>query len=45
MEDFEKWKTRYDKHWATKEQLKKLVQLTILTEAEYLIITAEDYRP
>ena len=35
MSAFEKWKERYDKHWATKEQLQKLVDLKILTQAEY----------
>ena len=43
MTDFEKWEDRYKKHWCTKEQLQKLVQLAVLTEAEYKTITGEDY--
>lgn len=43
MSDFEKWKDRYKKHWCTKGQLKRLVQLEVLTEAEYKEITGEEY--
>ena len=43
MTDFEKWNDRYKKHWCTKAQLKRLVQLVVLTEAEYEEITGEDY--
>lgn len=43
MTDFEKWNDRYKKHWCTKEQLKKLVQLEVLTEGEYEEITGEEY--
>jgi hypothetical protein len=41
MTDFEKWNDRYKKHWCTKDQLKRLVQLEVLTEAEYEEITGE----
>ena len=43
MTDFEKWNDRYKKHWCTKEQLQRLVQLGVLTEEEYQEITGEDY--
>ncbi len=43
MTDFEKWNDRYKKHWCTKEQLKRLVQLGVLTEEEYKEITGEEY--
>mgnify|MGYP001275679452 FL=1 len=43
MTDFEKWEDRYKKHWCTKEQLQRLVQLGVLTEEEYQEITGEDY--
>lgn len=43
MTDFEKWNARYKMHWCTKNQLKKLVQLRVLSEAEYKQITGEDY--
>lgn len=43
MTDFEKWKDRYNKHWCTKAQLAKLVELEVLTESEYEEITGEKY--
>ena len=43
MTDFEKWKDRYSKHWCTKEQLQRLVQLGVLTEEEYQEITGQEY--
>lgn len=43
MTDFEKWNDRYKKHWCTKDQLQRLVQLGVLTEEEYKEITGEDY--
>lgn len=43
MSDFEKWKDRYKKHWCTKDQLRRLVQLEVLTELEYEEITDEEY--
>ena len=43
MSSFEKWDDRYQKHWCTKEQLKKLVALNVLTAEEYKLITEEDY--
>ena len=43
MTDFEKWDGRYKKHWCTKEQLQRLVDLGVLTEAEYEEITGETY--
>lgn len=43
MSNFEKWNDRYKKNWCTKEQLKKLVQLNVLTTNEYKEITGEDY--
>lgn len=43
MTDFEKWNDRYKKHWCTKEQLQRLVQLGVLTEEEYEEITGDDY--
>lgn len=47
MTDFEKWNERYQKHWCTKEQLKKLVTLKVLIVNEevdeYKKITGEDY--
>lgn len=44
MIDFEKWNDRYKKHWCTKEQLRRLVQLGVLTEEEYEEITGEPYK-
>lgn len=43
MSEFEKWKERYEKHWATKEQLKQVVKLGVLTAEEYELITGEVY--
>lgn len=43
MTDFEKWNERYEKNWCTKEQLKMLVSLQVLTEQEYQQITGETY--
>jgi len=43
MTPYEKWKTRYEKRWCTKDQLKRLVQLEVLTQEEYKLITGEDY--
>lgn len=43
MTDFEKWDDRYEKHWCTKEQLQRLVQLNVLTEEQYEEITGEEY--
>jgi len=43
MTDFEKWNDRYKKHWCTKRQLKMLVTLSVLNEADYKAITGEDY--
>lgn len=41
--DFEKWNWRYQKHWCTKSQLKRLVVLEVLTAVEYQTITGEEY--
>lgn len=41
--DFEKWKCRYEKHWCTKSQLKRLVVLGVLTDLDYETITGEPY--
>ena len=43
MTDFEKWNDRYKKHWCTKDQLQRLVQLGVLSEEEYEEITGEEY--
>jgi len=43
MTAFEKWNERYKKHWCTKDQLKRLVQLEVLTQEEYKLITGEEY--
>lgn len=43
MTNFEKWNTRYEKSWCTKAQLKRLVELGVLTADEYKTITGEDY--
>lgn len=40
MTDFEKWKERYDKRWATAQQLQRLVTLRVLTQAEYELIVS-----
>lgn len=37
---FDKWKERYDRGWATAEQLQRLVALGVLTQAEYNLIVA-----
>lgn len=39
--DYEKWKARYDKRWATKAQLRMLVTLEVLTPEEYETITGD----
>jgi hypothetical protein len=38
MTNFEKWKDRHDKGWASTEQLQRLVVLNVLTQAEYDLI-------
>lgn len=38
---FEKYKNRYQKGWATEEQLQRLVNLGILTQSEYDLIVAQ----
>ncbi len=43
MTTFEKWNDRYKKNWCTKDQLKRLVQLGVLSAEEYKLITGEDY--
>ena len=43
MTDYEKWKNRYDRHWCTKEQLGRLVRLSVLTPEQYEEITGEQY--
>lgn len=43
MTDFEKWKDRYEKHWCTKDQLRRLVGLEVITEEEYEEITGVKY--
>lgn len=43
MTNFEKWNDRYQKNWCTKEQLRKLVELQVLTPEEYGTITSEAY--
>ena len=40
---FEKYKARYKKGGCTKSQLRKLVDLDVLTEDEYEEITGEKY--
>jgi hypothetical protein len=40
MNNFEKWKDRHDKGWATEEQLQRLVALGILTQSEYDLIVS-----
>ena len=40
---FEKYKARYERGGCTKEQLRKLVSLGVLTEDEYEEITGEKY--
>lgn len=40
MNNFDKWKTRYDNGWATEGQLQRLVTLGILTQAEYDLIVS-----
>ncbi len=37
---FEKWKTRYEKDWATEGQLQRLVVLDVLTE-DLLYVTSK----
>lgn len=43
MTTLERWKLYYEKGWATKEHVKKAVQLGGLTEEEYEAITGEPY--
>ena len=43
MNDFEKWSDRYRRNWCTKAQLRTLVQLEVLTEADYETITGDAY--
>lgn len=42
MTAFEKWEDRYKKNWCTKDQLKRLVGLEVLTSEQYEEITGED---
>ena len=41
MTAFEKWKKRYDKYWATKDHIERLVDLGVLTANEYEEIVGE----
>lgn len=43
MTDFDKWNERYKRHWCTKEQLKRLVKLNVLTATDYKNITGDKY--
>ena len=43
MSNFERWNDRYQKIWCTKEQLRKLVVLGLLSPEEFKLITGEDY--
>lgn len=43
MSNFERWNDRYQKSWCTKEQLRKLVILGLLSAEEFKLITGEDY--
>ena len=43
MSNFEKWQDRYNRNWVTKDQLKRLVVLNIITEMEFETITGEVY--
>lgn len=43
MTTFERWKLYYEKGWATKEQVKRAVQLGGITPEEYEQITSEAY--
>ena len=38
MNNFEKWKDRYERGWASAEQLQRIVDLQVLTQAEYNLI-------
>lgn len=40
---FDRWFKRYKRGGCTKEQLKKCVELGVLTQAEYEEITGEPY--
>ena len=40
---FEKYRTRYEKGGCTKDQLRRLVALGVLTGEEFFEITGEDY--
>ena len=40
---FEKYKERYDRGGCTKDQLRRIVALNVLTPEEYKEITGEDY--
>lgn len=40
---FNKYYERYQRSGCTKEQLRRLTELEALTDAEYKIITGEDY--
>jgi len=42
VSEYDKWQRRYEKHWCTKEQLKRLVALQVLTPEQYTIITGEE---
>lgn len=41
--DFEKWAKKYARKGCTKAQLKRLVELEVITADEYKEITGEDY--
>jgi hypothetical protein len=43
MTEFEKWDYYYSKGWATKDQLKIVVQCEKITPDEYEEITGEPY--
>ncbi|WP_018925010.1 XkdX family protein [Salsuginibacillus kocurii] len=41
--NFEKWKDRYERNRARKDQIERCVQLEVLTEEEYEKIIGEEY--
>lgn len=42
---FESLKERYAKNWVRKDQLRRYVELGVITPAEYELITGEPYAP
>ncbi|AMQ66621.1 hypothetical protein BH753_gp139 [Bacillus phage Shbh1] len=42
---FENLRERYNRHWIRKDQLRRYVELEVITPEEYELISGEPYTP